>query len=501
MQWLKVLIFFSFVYLIIELAFSARLLDVVWSSTQLEAIEGVEYYGRMISGFAVWLAIFGFIVFRYVNSTKGRFTLFLAFFVGMPVTITAVYQGQEKLVEHLVDSASTDELRRSFYASLLSNAYKDGDVILTGAEFDMSLPELVGGDLKTFGALLPFIAMNTPGFEQKLERDVRKIVRRQVLKEMDTPQELYRKAYLKPREDLTQQYEKYRQGSNKYTQELGKQKDHQEREWKRYRDRVYREFRKEPHQITDLFQKKQVLLQTRKSLKHLPPNWDISDKRVFKQAVQKQFTADALVNYKNEMMRQSGFYIRPGLSQDSFIKQNELKKKWNNGFYNTEFKDNPPAIGSSFKTFVDKQYNPLIEQKIDSELKKLKATDQDLLPGGKYYEDARNTMKMTIVPVIALIFSLVGGVFHVAKMTMMLLRLVVISSVSLMGAAVVLLVAGLAPLAQNSDVADSSLYVYLEANVPTHYELATRWVLHLENSYYPINEWLRINVLQEFDFE
>lgn len=105
-----------------------------------------------------------------------------------------------------------------------------------------------------------------------------------------------------------------------------------------------------------------MLIQTRKTLKHLPPNWNISDKQVFNQAVQKQFTADTLVNYKNEMMRQSGFYISPGLLEGEFIKQKEVKNKWNNSFYNTDFKDNPPAIRSSFKAFVVKQYNPLIEK-------------------------------------------------------------------------------------------------------------------------------------------
>lgn len=52
-----ILIVLTIIYLCFELGFNARLLDVVGGNVKPEDVEGVEFYGRSLSGIAAALVV------------------------------------------------------------------------------------------------------------------------------------------------------------------------------------------------------------------------------------------------------------------------------------------------------------------------------------------------------------------------------------------------------------------------------------------------------------
>lgn len=60
------------IYLCIELAFNARLLDVIGGLASAEQLHNIESYGRAISGFAVALMLWGWLIERSRSPKTGR---------------------------------------------------------------------------------------------------------------------------------------------------------------------------------------------------------------------------------------------------------------------------------------------------------------------------------------------------------------------------------------------------------------------------------------------
>ncbi|MGH8463073.1 MAG: hypothetical protein ACRER5_02935 [Pseudomonas sp.] len=154
--WLFVVCLATAAYLVVELAFNARLLDVVGGGATPEEIDRIEIWGRAISGFALALVCWPWLIKR---GTTRRATLLghawrltwcsAVFIVGM-------YAFQEALLRTLVDNSSSAELRTAQHLVLLQSGLVHEVAIVDS--LDLTPERLETPEGKATLALLPMLA-------------------------------------------------------------------------------------------------------------------------------------------------------------------------------------------------------------------------------------------------------------------------------------------------------------------------------------------------------
>lgn len=143
-------------YLVVELAFNARLLDVVGGGATAEEIERIEVWGRMISGFAAALVFWP----RWIKiaaargATLGSHLWKLAWCSA--IAIVAMYAGQESLLRWLVDKSGEQQLRDAQHLVLLQSGLANKVAIVDS--LDLTPERMLTAEGKATLALLPILA-------------------------------------------------------------------------------------------------------------------------------------------------------------------------------------------------------------------------------------------------------------------------------------------------------------------------------------------------------
>ena len=155
-RWLWRVCLATAAYLVVELAFNARLLDVVGGGASTEEIERIEVWGRAISGFALALIFWPAIIKRADRRGRGWIgrNLSLAFWSTM--AIVGMYHGQEALLNHLVDTSTAEELRTAQHLVLLQSGVSNNVAHVDSLDLSPSRIETPEG--KATLALLPTLA-------------------------------------------------------------------------------------------------------------------------------------------------------------------------------------------------------------------------------------------------------------------------------------------------------------------------------------------------------
>ncbi len=137
------LIFFSVLYIFIEIAFRAKLIDLVSSNPSFDDIENLEIVGRLISslGFAVLLS--SYIKFKEfkISYTITKVVVVCSSFVGF-------YFAQEKALDLIVERIPVEVKRES----ILVSTYREN--VLNDINYDTS------GQYKIYLASLPYVSMD-----------------------------------------------------------------------------------------------------------------------------------------------------------------------------------------------------------------------------------------------------------------------------------------------------------------------------------------------------
>ncbi|MBU3725821.1 MAG: hypothetical protein FGM18_09985 [Burkholderiaceae bacterium] len=134
-------ILIPFVYLVIELAFNHRLVEVTAGTVDNEVLSGLEFWGRMISGVGLGLVFFRTTMLRIMPDV---FRLVLCLSLG----ILVMWQLQKTLADFLISTASESD--------------KKAAIILCA-----SVKEVASGNLRAKDDL-PFLNRNVDAFEKKV---------------------------------------------------------------------------------------------------------------------------------------------------------------------------------------------------------------------------------------------------------------------------------------------------------------------------------------------
>jgi hypothetical protein len=113
--------FIPLIYLVIEFGFHYQLINITAETVNDDTLSGLEFWGRVISGFGLGLTVYRFNILKRVNKI---FTLVLCLVGGVVV----MWNVQRELTQYLVEQASVEEKVASVVLSVLATQAAEGSL-------------------------------------------------------------------------------------------------------------------------------------------------------------------------------------------------------------------------------------------------------------------------------------------------------------------------------------------------------------------------------------
>lgn len=409
------LILLTALYLVFELAFNARLLDVVGGGASTQDVHHIEVSGRMLSGIAVALVVLQLLLTwraRRMRLGHKAFPPMWGVLLLCGLTIGGVYLGLQKMVDGIVASRSAEFRRQALNITLIQKAIVDGRVQLAGMEQDSGLYALPEG--KAFLALFPAMAASVHELDRKIEHAKLTLIAEHVGNQAGGIQGYYN-SYRQAMDGVAKQWRDYsklpsvsidvdaevtkqhRKAWNDYLSDLG------QRGWT-------------PSTVPSAYEGR-----VRQSVRKRVPvssNWDLRDEAGFRAAIDHKVRSRI---GKVPEVRVRGQRIQPGLSQAAFTThpavQAELRDKLQLPAGTTV------PLSTTAEGFRNQLYDPMRMAKARTEAAKYTAPLHTFADGGSNAEQGLEATRAALVPPIALLCSLLGAIGHLGKLVYLLSKL------------------------------------------------------------------------------
>lgn len=213
MRWATALIILQVIYLILELAFNARLVDSV-SVADSKYFEYLAHVGRILSG--AGCTLLGFSLLRKWQA-KSTGLWIMAHVLIAALAFPLIYHGQEKIIDALVDSSSAEQRVHAQYIALLKRGLASNAVVFKDIEFTAEDVERPAA--KTFINTIGFAVFFAPDYIQSVAENSDQILRHLANRQAD---ELLPDAYanyLQAREDITRLSARYNDANAEFEEQ------------------------------------------------------------------------------------------------------------------------------------------------------------------------------------------------------------------------------------------------------------------------------------------
>jgi uncharacterized membrane protein YqjE len=141
------------VYLVIELGFHYQLINITAETVNDETLSGLEFWGRVISGVGLGLAIYRLSFAKFANKIL---PLALCLIGG----IIVMWNVQRELTQYLIDSANAEDKIASVALSVLATQAAEGG-LKTLKDQPLVSPEITPFEKKLVKALFPAAALHS----------------------------------------------------------------------------------------------------------------------------------------------------------------------------------------------------------------------------------------------------------------------------------------------------------------------------------------------------
>ncbi len=511
-RWLVFMTLVTAVYLIVECAFNSRLLDVVGGMPEHEAVESVERFGRLISGFAVALMLWpGFFIRRHRHGAN-QAMMVLKLALCSAAVILLVYHSEKRLVDTLVDHSTPDSRYLATNLGMVQHALLLHSATLDGLPLERS--QMNAPDGKAFLAIFPMLAVTTRDLDKKLHDNKAGMVRgildhdygglaasyNRFITTRRTWIELYRQHYLPASHDWQRRIE--------HSAEYGAEQLQDLRARHLYPAHT-------PHRQATLVQflaKQGVVVNTRA----------LNETALLAAFAQQQRTlADQTFATAIRAIPVAS-PLPPGLGRDGFFSHPGVQQRWQ-AQAGLELGDDilpvalpTPAEAPAF--FARDVYGPLLNRHVATWLMIFDAPPATFADGQPLAKLGKDSMRALLVPPIALAFSVTGALVHVFKLLFFTLQLIyrrgfghpVYKAVAIVSLAMTLLATF--TVLPSTTITREPLYRYFEqqgallggSGQPTLAGDITvffaRSTLHAQPLVYPVFESLRLTLLAGYEF-
>lgn len=497
--WVAVLL--TVTYLLAELAFNARLLDVVGAVVSVDELHNIELSGRLLSSIAAALFAWQLMLPAY-NKLAPRAAGVAAIAVAAITVCVAfgTYRGIEAIVERAVAKTDADFRRTSVFLTLVQKSMVDGRVVVEGLSGGSEVFAKPEG--KAFLGVFPLMAASVDDLESKVSSAINQLVRDQVAKSMGGPGGYYAN-YSSGVHKVAAKYQEYsKMPTPDQLDALARAKA----------DEAWDDF------VADLAKrgwtpaKVPYLAQDRvgravRAKVDVPRDWNTWEDGVFKQAVMRKVRSTTPTSAKF-----NGQTIPAGLSWQSFFAHPAIQGELRSQMRAPAGLVVRPKYDSAGQ-FQQEVFEPVVARLATQEIQRFKAPLETYEPKGSNYERGVTAARAVLLPPIALGFSMLGAIGHAAKLVYLLLRLVEaamgprgtrLARYALGAPIAVIGAAWLSLSLMSNPVSESRLYTFLQKQVVTGQPWIVSNALHVvavgQSFMYPINEGIREKVLFGFAF-
>ncbi len=480
-------------YLLVELGFNARLLDIVGGTATAEEIDSIEIYGRWISGAALTLFAWSGLFKKAFAAGLNIVQLSIKLAVWAAVCCVAMYALQETTIQTVVLASSGEARGRAAVLVPLTHILTKENVSLNGLEVTAKDYQTPGG--KSFLATFALQALAVPEFGAKMQKVADAMFGR-IAEEVRGGSTKAYLAYIDSQRAIEKQFQgEYASGNQSYQTAMGDIPARQQTAWADY-ERSLTQNRWTPATVPSIYASR-VRSNVQKKVS-VPNNWRPSDRTTFNAAVAQRVQREAL----NEFTKKSNG-VSPNLTLAQFMVDANVQKKWRQALGISGNLKIPPNLS-------EKQFAAtLFDEVIAADVTKLKS-DRMALPqtyndGGVHSRLGRESIRALAVPPIALFFSLIGALTHLFKCMLWVTKIFanVSSPAVYLSFVVYLSVAIAVPLTLTNQFTEQSLFKKLESDtrqqmpIGTGYVVAgmVRWAIQMQHYFYPVNEQVRVNLL------
>lgn len=517
-------------YLICELAFNSRLLDLVGSVSTADEVHNMERYGRTLTAIAAALLALQFSLMGIVRLKKkgvwltAKASTALVLLICL-ITGTLTWHAVEWVIERQVTKSTGEFRQMSLLAQLYQHALIEGQQTLEGIPLDSG-----GGQAQTwnspsgkaFLATLPVLLSSSDRYRKLLERDAEQNLRDNISAQEGGVRGYY-EAWIQARGEVHKQFVAYYNDDMDISETVRLE---QARAWQRY-ERSLEAKRLKTWNVPRRYYAT-VRNQVRGQGVPVAHDWSPSDRTGFNAAVAKaarqKYLAQRTVVYQGVTIPKRldwGVFFRLDVVQKSLREKLLLPA-------NTLVREEYP-LNDKLKQFALELHTPHLNEAVKQQLPELRAAVSSYSAGGVNEKLGEDAARAVIVPPIALIFSLVGALTHLAKLLYLVLvpltatlltrrswrpvRFLNRHPLAFPVALIAVLVVTFSLI--NNSITESVAYKNLKDGLAgakitiTDEPLplsggAVLRVMHavsIGQSYsYPINQYLREHVLQGFDF-
>ncbi|VVD91436.1 hypothetical protein PPN31114_01682 [Pandoraea pneumonica] len=397
------LIAVTVVYLIFELGFNGRLLDVVGGAATPDDVHHIEYFGRTLSGIAAALVVLQLMLTRRAKGGQGK-PSYRSIVIACAVTIVVVFLAIKTLVDVLVNTRDAQFRRTAANTVLMQRSLVDGRLQLDGLGVDDGVFARPEG--KAFLALFPVMAVSVDRLDEKTRTVKTTLVRDKVRREMGGVQSYYDK-YTDGMKRLRKDWNKYAAVISDGDPDLLQE---QQKAWNDYRARLSR--RGWQPETVPFYARGKVSASVRRDLPALPSNWRPDDMLNFYRAVGVKYRQQAARRVQS--VEVGGETIPPGLSYEAFVARRGVQNKLREEMHLPA----SAVVQASYTSAAS--FEQLFDQAVDEETRKmmvqLDAPASDYADGGKWAKEGLDATRAAIVPAVALFFSLLGAIGHFSKL-------------------------------------------------------------------------------------
>ncbi len=409
-------------YLICELAFNSRLLDLVGSVSTADEVHNMERYGRTLTAIAAALLALQFSLMGIVRLKKkgvwltAKASTALVLLICL-ITGTLTWHAVEWVIERQVTKSTGEFRQMSLLAQLYQHALIEGQQTLEGIPLDSG-----GGQAQTwnspsgkaFLATLPVLLSSSDRYRKLLERDAEQNLRDNISAQEGGVRGYY-EAWIKARGEVHKQFVAYYNDDMDISETVRLE---QARAWQRY-ERSLEAKRLKTWNVPRRYYAT-VRNQVRGQGVPVANDWSPSDRTGFNAAVAKaarqKYLAQRTVVYQ-------GVTIPKRLDWGVFFRLDVVQKALREKLLlpaNTLVREEYP-LNDKLKQFALELHTPHLNEAVKQQLPELRAAVSSYSAGGVNQKLGEDAARAVIVPPIALIFSLVGALTHLAKLLYLVL--------------------------------------------------------------------------------
>ena len=501
---LPVLFWCSVVYLVVELGFSAQLLVLAGSVITHDQLESIELVGRSLSGIAVTLFLIG----GLVKSKWRWFVKTAAIGLVALVTMATVWAVQEMVVMGLTLAMDDDQRARAVVLTASTGLIRQGHIAIP--TMDLSPAALQQPSGLSFIAMFPALALSRESIDDELKPLLSNAVQRSLVLDCDGPvpclgtADQFASEYWPPiRDDLRARYADYDRARRPV---IDPAPDDVEREakraWDRYQGELLRrgfDANTRHHQL--------VRQNLRREGLEVADSWRLDDYAGFKRAVRGKMMREARRRFSSEAFHILNSYdLSPDMNEQQFFALEGIQKRiWEQqGISGFEFeKARPPLLTPGYSDAALRQnlYPALITFYSGRAVANMFA---DTHRAGRWREQSMEASEGLVAVPLALGFSIIGALTHMAKVAGYLLALFLPRIVAVIMPGVAVLIAAVVIHLTPNTVTDTPSYIAFEASTREHLgpvvQHGLRFVVHAEHRLFPVNHWIHQTLLFDVDF-